>query len=116
MVDELVHFIRLLPEPCCLLEGTGKILVANTALGELTGVGLSVLAGMELETLVTDPPEKVRQYLALCARSRQLVPGSLTWVIKGGEPSDIRCDGAVLSPRSDEAPAVLFLRCRPKAE
>ena len=117
---ELVHFVRMLPEPSFLVSGGGGgvVLAANDAAADLTGVGDErAVVGVELGALVADPPERVRDYLRLCARSRQLIPGSFLW--KGGRadgPLEVRCDGAVVSLRTDDAPAVLFLRCRPRAE
>jgi hypothetical protein len=60
----------------------------------------------------------VADYLRLCSRSRQLVPGALSWAgpDDGRPPVAARFDGAVLRGSTDAAPALLFLRCRPKHE
>ena len=118
MFGELVQFIKVLPEPCLGVSGAGTILTANDAAAELTGAAAAAaLAGAELASLLADPREKLDRYLALCARSRQPVPGSLTWRAAGsGATREVRCDGAVVRPRTDAEPAVLLIRCRPKAE
>lgn len=116
MHPELEQFVRILPEPSFLLLGTGEILVANAAATAMTGIEASALRGAGMAPLIRDPESKVHDFLRLCARSRQLMPGSFTWSGADGRPVEMRCDGAVLVPRTETSPAVLFIRCRPKAE
>jgi signal transduction histidine kinase/CheY-like chemotaxis protein len=111
----LSEFIAILPEPGYLVSASGRLLFANHAAAQLSGRPDAAIAGTSLHTLVDAPPERVDQYLALCARSRQLVPGGFTW-LTSREPLQVRCDGAVIQPRDGEREAVVFLRCRPKAE
>ena len=111
----LAGFIQVLPEPCYLLTASGEILAANGAATRLSGLAPSELIGRSLGTLLLGSPEKLQQYLSLCSRSRQLVPGGFAWKA-AGEAIDIRCDGAVVEPRGTDSPAVIFLRCRPRAE
>jgi signal transduction histidine kinase/CheY-like chemotaxis protein len=82
----------------------------------MLGMQSSSFVGASFETLVTAPADKVASYLKICARSRQLIPGSFRWVGKSDAAADVRCDGMALAPRTETAPAVLFIRCRPKAE
>jgi signal transduction histidine kinase/ActR/RegA family two-component response regulator len=116
VLPELAHFVRVLPEPGFLVSGAGVILVANDAAAALTGVSRLALAGTSIASLVADPGERVERYLGLCARSRQLVPGSFAWIGRSAPDVEVRCDGAVLQPKGEAAPAVLFVRCRPKGE
>jgi signal transduction histidine kinase len=111
----LAGFIQVLPEPCYLLTPSGEILAANGAASRLSGLALHELIGRSLASLLLGPSEKAQQYLSLCSRSRQLVPGGFAWRTSG-EAVDIRCDGAVVEPRGADRPAVIFLRCRPRAE
>ena len=111
----LAGFIQVLPEPCYLLTPSGEILAANGAATRLSGLAPSELIGRSLASLLLGPSEKLQQYLSLCSRSRQLVPGGFAWKA-AGEAIDIRCDGAVVEPRGADSPAVIFLRCRPRAE
>jgi signal transduction histidine kinase/CheY-like chemotaxis protein len=111
----LSEFIAILPEPGYLVSASGRLLFANHAAAQLSGRSDAAIAGTSLHALVDAPPERVDQYLALCARSRQLVPGGFTW-LTSREPLQVRCDGAVIQPRNGEHEAVVFLRCRPKAE
>jgi PAS domain S-box-containing protein len=111
----LAGFIQVLPEPCYLLTPSGEILAANGAASRLSGLAPHELIGRSLASLLLGPSEKAQQYLSLCSRSRQLVPGGFAWRTSG-EAVDIRCDGAVVEPRGADSPAVIFLRCRPRAE
>ena len=111
----LAGFIQVLPEPCYLLTPSGEILAANGAASRLSGLPQGELIGRSLASLLLGPSEKLQQYLSLCSRSRQLVPGGFAWKT-AGEAIDIRCDGAVVEPRGTDSPAVIFLRCRPRAE
>ena len=84
-------------------------------MARLLGMKATSIVGRSFVTLVGGSREKVDSYLKICSRSRQLVPGSFTWVGRT-DTMDVRCDGMALTPRTDESPAVIFLRCRPKAE
>lgn len=85
--------------------------------GDQAGRGGAARPGRRaVRRLVADYPDRVRAYLDRCARSKQLVPGGLTWRAWDGRPVEIRCDGAVVRPREDDGPAVVFLRCRPRTE
>ncbi|HEV2295078.1 MAG TPA: ATP-binding protein [Tepidisphaeraceae bacterium] len=116
MHPDVVRFVHLLSEPAFLASGTGQIFTANAAAAQVTGNPAPALIGMSIPSLVADPPAKVLEYLRLCSRSRQLLPGSLTLLPREQPPLEIRCDGAVLTGKTDSSPAVLFLRCRPRNE
>jgi signal transduction histidine kinase/CheY-like chemotaxis protein len=111
----LSEFVAILPEPSYLISASGTVLFANRAAAELSSRPDATITGTSLHALVDAPPEHVNRYLALCARSRQLVPGGFTWLTPR-EPLQVRCDGAVVHPRNGEQEAIVFLRCRPKAE
>ncbi|WP_205665069.1 ATP-binding protein [Caldimonas tepidiphila] len=108
--------LRLLPEPAFLADAAGTLLAANEALASLSGVPAARLVGAPLETLVADPPGPIRDYLGLCLRSRQRVPGALLWRGPNGEPVAVRCDGGRLAGGADGAPALLFVQCRPRSD
>jgi PAS domain S-box-containing protein len=116
MNPQVRHFTEILPEPSLLVTVAGEVLFANDAAGELTGLEKKSLVGVNLNDLLDDPASKVESYLKLCAKSRQLVPGALNWRTTNGLVIEIRCDGTVIEVRTESSPAVLFLRCRPKAE
>ena len=116
MHTDVVRFVQLLAEPAFLATAAGDILVANSAAAQLMRVGAHDLAGRNLSTIVAEPAEKVLEYMRLCSRSRQLLPGSITLVPIGQPVVEVRCDGAVLITRTETSPTVVFIRCRPKHE
>ncbi len=116
MDDTLVQFLDVLPEPSLLVRGTGEIVNANSAVGELTGLSPASLAGKPMADLVTEGAVRLSEYLRLCSRSRQLLPGAFNWKRLNEPPIDVRCDGTVLIPASPDESALLFIRCRSKAE
>ena len=83
MHDDALRLVHLLPEPAFLLTGDGQIVAGNSAASRLTGVAAEALTGAPLTSLVAQG-ERVREYLRLCARSRQLVPGAISWTANGG--------------------------------
>ena len=114
-----MHVVVVLPAPSFLLAPDGQIFVANAAAQEMSGIDRRELEQRNVTDLVADPPEKLLAYLRLCARNRQLLPGSFRWRTKGAGVTDIRCDGVLVRRGGGGGggePAVLFVRCRPKAE
>lgn len=115
MHQDLMHLLHALPEPSMLLRGDGSIIAANQAAVELANAPPDRLVGRTLASLVVDAAA-VADYLRLCSRSRDPVPGMLHW-LRGNEPSvELRCDGSVISPRTATEPSTIFLRCRRRNE
>lgn len=116
MEDALLQFLHILPEPSLFVSGGGEILNANSAAGDLVGMASASLIGKPLADFVTDGAMRLSEYLRLCSRSRELLPGAFAWRRVSGPAIETRCDGAVLIPKTAIEPALLFIRCRPKAE
>jgi signal transduction histidine kinase/ActR/RegA family two-component response regulator len=116
MLPELKHFVQILPEPCFLLTAKGNIVLANTAAAELTHINHAELPGKPFTGLLQDRHDQFTDYLKYCARSRQLIPGSVSFKQPGAAPLEIRCDGTVLESATETAEGLIFIRCRPKAE
>ena len=114
--EQFLVWARLFPEPLFLVTAQGTILAGNEAAGTLVGRHGAALAGTPLFDLVTTPPLQVTTYLLACARTRSLLFGALTFRDRDGYAQAYRMEGAVLSLRTAEAPAVLLLRGRPKSQ
>lgn len=110
--EQFLELTKVLPEPSLLIAGGGQILATNPPVTKMLGLRRQELEGKMLVELVTNPPEKVKQYLGACSRSREMVLGSLTFRNNEGQPCLYRCEGAVLRPRSPESPSLLFLRLK----
>jgi signal transduction histidine kinase/ActR/RegA family two-component response regulator len=116
MPPEIQHFVEILPEPCFLLTAGGKIILANAAAAELTHIDRKLLIGKYFKELLGERPEKFTDYLKYCARSRHLIPGSISLAQPGAAAMEVRCDGTVLESTTDSSEGIIFIRCRPKAE
>lgn len=110
---QFLVWARLFPEPLFLVTAPGTVLAGNDAAGALVGRREAALAGTPLVDLVTTPPAQVTTYLQACARTRSLLVGALTFRDPAGHTQACRMEGAVLTPRTAETPAVLLLRGRP---
>lgn len=108
--DLALDLLKVLPEPSLLLTGDGQLVAANPPFLQKVGLTNETMQGKVLGDLVVNPAEKVTQYLQTCARSRQMVWGSLSLQLADGQVSDYRWGGAVVRPWSADEPALLLLR------
>jgi signal transduction histidine kinase len=104
-------YLRLLPEPALLVRATGAILAVNAPMEALIGRAAHALAGVTLADVVASPPARVGEYLRLCSRSADPVPGAFDWHTGRGTVG-MRCDGGVLVRRTADEPAIVLLRGR----
>ncbi|HET9531857.1 MAG TPA: PAS domain-containing protein, partial [Blastocatellia bacterium] len=112
--EHLLELARALPEPLLLLTSDGHILACNPPVAECFGLPADEISGRNLASLVTTSPDKVRQYLAACSRSRQMVLGALAFQAADEQTVMYRCEGAVVRPRSKTDQALIVLRLKPK--
>ncbi len=114
--QDFLDLTHPLPYPFYLVSADGVILAVNPAATEMQGIGGLVLIGKPLAELVTDPADRVRRYLKACSKTRQFIPGVLTWHKQNGEVCECRIDGAGLPPVLDAALPQVLLRLKPKEE
>ena len=108
--EQFLGFARVLPEPLLLVTGEGEILASNCAVATLIGCRNKELQGKNLFELVRDPQETVLTYLQACSRCRQMVIGSLSFLLPDGQVLICRTEGAVVQPSSANSPALNLLR------
>jgi signal transduction histidine kinase len=111
--DDFLAWADALPEPTLLTSTAGQVLAANRAVERRLEVPRAGLLDRPLAEVVTDPPDRVADYLRACARSRELVLGALT-LARDGRPLSCRCEGAVLRPTRTTDPPQLLLRLLPR--
>jgi len=111
---DAIHLLQALPEPAMIVDAEGAIFEANEA-ARAAGAPRT-LTGERLWSFVVNPPEHVREYLRICSRSRHPVPTGLGWIAADGKIINMRADGNVLKPRTPHAPAILFIRLKPRAD
>jgi signal transduction histidine kinase len=95
--------VDLLPEPILFVTVDGAIVGANLALATHLGMPRLALDGMDLMQIAADPPASVLDYLGRCARSGQLLLGSLTLRAPDGRFLKYRAGGAALGLREHTA-------------
>ena len=69
----IAELARRLPEPALLVTGDGLVIAASPACREIFGP--EILEGRALAEYVATPSADVAEFLALSARSRQVVDG-----------------------------------------
>jgi len=105
--------MQLLPEPMLLVRG-GRVVAANAAAGKLLGRAPGMLRGLALAELVEDAPA-TQAYLTACSRTRQFLPGAISWRL-GGAVQRLRCDAAALAADAGDLPPLLLMRIRTEAD
>lgn len=108
--ENFLEFASVLPEPLLLLTAEGKILASNRPFAIMLGLSGKELQDKMLFDFVSEPEEKVLEYLRACSRTREMLLGCLTFHKHDGETLSCRCEGAVIKARSPESPAVNLLR------
>jgi PAS domain S-box-containing protein len=113
--EQFLQFAEPLPEPMLLVSTDGNILAANRAMVERLNRSLVTLLGRQLNEIVADSAEDVTHYLHACARSKQIVLGSVAVIGDDKQTVDCRSEGALLRPRQESSQGLLLLRLIPKA-
>ncbi|MBD2210253.1 PAS domain-containing protein [Calothrix sp. FACHB-156] len=112
------HFLEIaqaLPEPLLLVTSQGEILATNPSVAIMLGRSIKEIRGQMLFELVSEPTDKVLNYLQACSRSRQFVLGSLTFFLADQTSLICKCEGAVIQPLTSESPAFNILRLQKRA-
>lgn len=113
--QQFARWATLVSEPVLLVELDGATVASNTsALHMLGATRPSDLEGTPLADLVSEPSEKVAEYLSSCARSGASIPGSLTLQPALGESIACRCQGVVLNPEAKKSERIIAVRFIPK--
>ena len=100
-----------------MVEDTSRIVRANASARRLFRED-RLLEGERLLDRVVDPADLV-SYLTQCSRSREPLPGALSWIGPSDERRaglDINCHGFVVRPRSASQTALILLSCRERSE
>ena len=109
LVAEFSQICDLLREPVLLVTGTGEVVAANSSAVQL----IQPADGAKLHQLFDNDDDSLRAYLRNCSRSRTPIRMTLKQAQANGKSQLFRCDGALLEPRSDDAPALLMLVFKP---
>jgi PAS domain S-box-containing protein len=113
-VDEL-GALDAMPEPLLLVTMDERIAGVNRALARQLRIPQRNLPGRPLTDLLDDPAERTSEYLRLCARSAQMIPGTLTFRPANGDSIVFRADGVRCCSESN-SPVHILIRLTPKRE
>ncbi len=97
-----------------LVTVAAQFLSANPPFLEILDIKKETLDGKSLFEFTASPHDKISQYLQNCAKTRQMLIGSIDLRHADGQITGYRCDGALVQPRSQESPALILLRLKQK--
>jgi signal transduction histidine kinase len=113
--EQFLEIAQALPEPLMLVTSQGEILATNLPVAVILGRNMKEIRGKMLFELVSEPSDKVLNYLQVCSRNRQFVIGSLTFLIADQTSLICKCEGAVIQALTSESPAFNILRLKKRA-
>ena len=108
-IEDVIPLLDPLPMSILLVSTDGIVRVVNVAAGSQFGLKRGDVVGRSLAALVTDPPQKIAEYLRICARSQRPLPGSLTLSIPEGQTVVCRCEGSRYAPPGWDGPALVLV-------
>lgn len=114
LAGEFARFADFFPEALLLVARDGRVQGANRAARDQLLAGAPPDAECTLPDLVADSPEKTLEYVRLCARSRERLPGTLTFR-PDEQPETYHCLGARFTSDARHERLVL-LRLVPRRE
>ncbi|MEP7125153.1 MAG: ATP-binding protein [Byssovorax sp.] len=111
LLDRFNEFAAMLPEAMLLVTTDGVIVAVNPAARRVLVRAGGSVEGSRLTDLAVGAPETILDYLRMCARTRQMLPGSLTLRRADGEAgARYRVHGALLVMRSEAGDRGVLLR------
>ncbi len=102
-----------LPDALLLVTTDGRIVGANRAARELAPYSASLVDGGSLFSALHDDPDMLREYLRSGSRTRQPLPGAITFRDSGTAPCRFRATLRVVEPATADSMAVLLLQLLP---
>jgi len=115
-VEAFFRFANLFSEPILLVSNGARLLGANSPAHRMF-LSRGESAARSLCEIVEEAPDRVLDYLRLCSRTAQPLPGLLTF--RAGNafdaPIQYRCAGCAFRADEDEGERLIVLRMAPKA-
>jgi signal transduction histidine kinase len=115
--DAYLALLNSFPEALVLTSIDGIVLAANAAAAQTLSLDPQQFGQLYLMDRVVEPPEKLLDFLRLCARNRTMIPGAFSLRQNSGGPEAVySVEGALAQPRSGQTDPVLILRWRPREQ
>jgi PAS domain S-box-containing protein len=108
--EQFATFTASLPEPLCLIDSSGQILVANPAAARIFDAAAQTPGEKNLSELVADDQDRIDSILRTWSRSREATPGPLQIRTPNKQVIPCNCYGSLVQPKSEHAPALILLR------
>lgn len=105
--------MRAVPDPVLVLSREGVIRAANRSASEALRLAAGDTAACRLTARVRQP-EALENYLKMCARSLDPLPGAFSIQEEGKGERRFRCDGARLNVELEETRTPILLSFRPR--
>ena len=109
LIGEFSRFAEIFPEPILLVSTKGHLCAVNSAARAVLFLDLPLAPEHLIFQFVADAPEKVTDYLRVCARSAQSMPGLFTFVT-GTTATSFRSQGLAFRSRDAERGPLVVLR------
>src|SRR5688572_5794700 len=93
--------------PAFISTVDGDLIAANQSFARLLHLNKADLAGAALRSFVTEPGERVGEYLRMCSRSREPFPGSVSLSSSTGAIHEMRAEARLLRPPTRDEPALV---------
>lgn len=103
---------KILPEPIAFLNSAGEILYLNQAFKNTVFQQNGEYIGKNISEFILDSPNKFNSYLQNCSRTRQMLLGKMSFCSESGTATEYICEGAVLNPALENAPAEILIRLK----
>jgi PAS domain S-box-containing protein len=109
--DRFHEFAAMLPEATLLVAADGGIMAVNPSARRLLAGAGDDAAGRNLTELAANAPDQILAYLRMCARTRQMLPGTITLRrADGAADARYRVHGALLRMGSETGGGAVLLR------
>ncbi|CDS54281.1 Chemotaxis protein methyltransferase CheR [Polaromonas sp. CG9_12] len=106
--------LDLFPEALVLVDAQGIFLFANQSARNQLGTHAVCNGQTALADICAEPRAQLDGYLRACGRTRNFLPGTLTFMVPGGADVGFRVEGALYAPRKGLLPSRLLLRLTPR--
>jgi PAS domain S-box-containing protein len=110
LVEAFGRFANLFQEPILLVSSAGHLCAANSSAAHLLVPGARLNGDALLFDFIANPAQEVREYLKVCSRSVDPLPGKLTFRSSKLEPPAVRCSGCAFRVLDEQHNPLVMLR------
>ena len=109
-VDDFRRFAELFPEPILLVSSSAQLCALNASAVSAVFANVDLEPEQDLLALLEETPERVTEYLRVCSRSAQPLPGVLTFRSGPARAAAFRAYGSAFRAKDAQREALVVLR------